>query len=300
MQERSYTLPMCSVGRTSHVPSSIGNISNDIHSSSSSTTISNEIESTIESSNSTPELNLLLDKLTEILRFRSGCRRHFGVIQQPASPSQISETLTTNLKRLQSSSIERLHNKADVSSLTFNGSLTSTGAWKSSNNHHKSSISNRASHHYHHKHHPNFSNNFEKKRRLPSLLQRLIDEGNLIKEAVRRLKTQRFSHTFKQQQQPNTANTPSTPTSKSSIQLTSRLTTPSSSININIPQTLSDSPNQSTPSPNRGISWFLSSSVFGVNASTTNHSSGSGSPLRTCYPLNTHDRTPMEIGIHDG
>ena len=60
MQERSYTLPMCSVGRTSHVPSSIGNISNDIHSSSSTTTESNEIESTIESSNSTPELNLLL------------------------------------------------------------------------------------------------------------------------------------------------------------------------------------------------------------------------------------------------
>ncbi len=179
--------------------------------------------------------------------------------------------------------------------------MTSTGAWKSSNNHHKSSISNRSSHHYHHKHHLNFStnlNNFEKKRRLPSLLQRLIDEGNLIKEAVRRLKTQRFSHTFKQQQQ-NAVNTPSTPTSKSSIQLTSRFT-PSSSININIPQQLSDSPTQSTSSPNRSISWFLSSSVFGVNASTTNHSSGSGSPLRTCYPLNTHDRTPMEIGIHDG
>ena len=178
--------------------------------------------------------------------------------------------------------------------------MASTGAWKSSNNHHKSSISNRSSHHYHHnKHHLNFSTNFEKKRRLPSLLQRLIDEGNLIKEAVRRLKTQRFSHTFKQQ--PNAANTPSTPTSKSSIQtLTSRLTTPSSSININIPQTLSDSPSQLTSSPSRGISWFLSSSVFGVNASTTNHSSGSGSPLRTCYPLNTHERTPMEIGIHDG
>jgi hypothetical protein len=181
--------------------------------------------------------------------------------------------------------------------------LTTTGAWKSSNNHHKSSISNRSSHHYHHKHHINLStnqNHFEKKRRLPSLLQCLIDEGNLIKEAVRRLKTQRFSHTFKQQ---NTINTPSTPTSKSSVQTVSNLTshlTPSSSININISQQLSDSPIQSTSSPNRGISWFLSSSVFGVNASTTNHSSGSRSPLRTCYPLNTHDRTPMEIGIHDG
>ncbi|CAF4866923.1 unnamed protein product, partial [Rotaria sp. Silwood2] len=40
----------------------------------------------------------------------------------------------------------------------------------------------------------------DKKRRLPSLLQRLIDEGNLIKEAVRRLKSQRFSHSFKQKQ----------------------------------------------------------------------------------------------------
>ncbi len=198
-----------------------------------------------------------------------------------------------------------MHNTADVSSITLNGSLTSTGAWKSSNVHHKSSISNRSSHH-HHKHHINLStniNNFEKKRRLPSLLQRLIDEGNLIKEAVRRLKVQRFSHTFKQQQQQNLANTPSTPTTKSSVQTLSNLTsrlTPSSSININIPQQLSDSPTQTTSSPNRGISWFLSSSVFGVNASATNHSSGSGSPLRTCYPLNTHDRTPMEIGIHDG
>ncbi len=74
MQERSYTLPMCSVGRTSHVPSSIGNISNDIHSSSSSsstTTVSNEIESTIESSNSTPELNLLLVKKKKNQKNRS-------------------------------------------------------------------------------------------------------------------------------------------------------------------------------------------------------------------------------------
>ena len=182
---------------------------------------------------------------------------------------------------------------------------STTGAWKSSNNHHKSSISTRSSHHYHHKNHPNFSthlHHLEKKRRLPCLLQRLIDEGNLIKEAVRRLKTQRFSHTFKQQQQSNPIDTPSTPTSKSSIQalstLTSRLTP--SSININHSLQSNDSPTQSTSSPSRGISWFLSSSVFGVNASTTNHSSGSGSPLRTCYPLNTLDRTPMEIGIHDG
>jgi hypothetical protein len=123
----------------------------------------------------------------------------------------------------------------------------------------------------------------------------------LIKEAVRRLKSRRFSHTFKQQQ-PNVVNTPSTPTTKSSVQTLSNLTsrlTPSSSININIPQQLNDSPIQTTSSPNRGISWFLSSSVFGVNTST-NHSSGSGSPLRTCYSSNTYDRTPMEIGIHDG
>jgi hypothetical protein len=189
--------------------------------------------------------------------------------------------------------------------MTLNGSLTSTGAWKSSNIHHKSSISNRSSHHHHHKHHINLStnlNSFEKKRRLPSLLQRLIDEGNLIKEAVRRLKSQRFSHTFKQQQ--NIINTPSTPTTKSSVQtlstITSRLT-PSSSININLPQQINDSPTQTTSSPsNRGISWFLSSSVFSVNASTTNHNSENGSPLRTCYPSSTYDRTSMEIGIHDG
>jgi len=58
MQERSYTLPMCSVGRTSHVPSSVGNISIDTH--LSSTNLSNDIETAIESSTSTPELNLLL------------------------------------------------------------------------------------------------------------------------------------------------------------------------------------------------------------------------------------------------
>jgi hypothetical protein len=141
----------------------------------------------------------------------------------------------------------------------------------------------------------------DKKRRLPGLLQRLIDEGNLIKEAVRRLKSQRFSHTFKQPQ--NTVNTPSTPTTKASVQTLPNLTsllTPSSSSNINIPQQLSESPTQITSSPNRGISWFLSSSVFGVNASTTNQNSRSGSPLRTCYSSSTHDRTSMEIGTHDG
>jgi hypothetical protein len=63
MQERSYTLPMCSVGRTSHVSSSVGNVSIDAH--SSSTIISNEIETEIESSTSTPELNLLLVKKTK-------------------------------------------------------------------------------------------------------------------------------------------------------------------------------------------------------------------------------------------
>ena len=133
------------------------------------------------------------------------------------------------------------------------------------------------------------SNN-DKKRRLPSLLQRLIDEGNLIKEAVRRLKTQRFSHSFKPQAT-NLANTPSTPTTKSSSQTLPNVAL--SSASINIPQQLSDSPTQTTSSPNRGISWFLSSSVFAP-------SSGSGSPLRTCCSSTTHDRTPMEIGIHDG
>jgi hypothetical protein len=64
MQERSYTLPMCSVGRTSHVPSSVANVSIDIHSSSTST--SNDIGTEIESSTSTPELNLLLVKETKL------------------------------------------------------------------------------------------------------------------------------------------------------------------------------------------------------------------------------------------
>ncbi|CAF1466303.1 unnamed protein product [Rotaria sp. Silwood1] len=314
MQERSYTLPMCSVGRTSHVPSSLVNVSIDTH--PSLPIMSNDIETNIESSTSTPELNLLLDKLTEILRFRSGCRRHFGVIQQQqqkevSSPSLSTTTTatTTNLKRLQSSSIEPLHNTVDVSSITLNNSSISTGPWKSTNIHHKSSISNRFQHHHHNnnnKYHINLStniNNFEKKRRLPSLLQRLIDEGNLIKEAVRRLKSQRFSHTFKLPEKQNLINTPSTPTIKSSIQTQSNIIsrlTPSSSINLTIPQQLNDSsPIQTTSSPNRSISWFLSSSVFSVNASTTNHSSGSGSPHRTCYSSSTYDRTPMEVGIHD-
>ncbi|CAF1027444.1 unnamed protein product [Adineta steineri] len=261
---------MYSIDRTSPIPI-------DNHS-----LMSNETETEIESS-STPELNLLLDKLTEILRFRSGCRRqHIVHHQQQAPPPQSNSSSTTNLKRLQSGSIEPLHNN--------NSDASSTGTWKSSSNvHHKSSTSKRSTNH----HHLNCPNN-DKKRRLPGLLQRLIDEGNLIKEAVRRLKTQRFSNSFKQQRQTNIANTPSTPTTKSSFQTLPNVTL--SSASINIPQQLSDPPTQTTSSPSRGISWFLSSSVFG----TTNHSSGSGSPLRNCCSSSTQDRTPMEIGIHDG
>lgn len=211
------------------------------------------------------------------MRFRSSCRRHFGQHSHQQQQQQSNPLPATNLKRLQSGSIEPLHsyNNTDVSS---------TGAWKST-------ISNRSTHHHQHHHPVNISIN-DKKRRLPSLLQRLIDEGNLIKEAVRRLKSQRFSHSFKQQQ-PHIANTPSTPTTKSSSQTLPNVKL--SSASINIPQQISDPPTQASSSPNRGISWFLSSSVFG----TTNHSSGSGSPLRTCSS-STHDRTPMEIGIHDG
>jgi len=262
---------MYSIDRTSPVPS-------DTHS-----IMSNETENEIESS--TPELNLLLDKLTEILRFRSGCRRHFSQqSQQPQQQQQSNSSSTANLKRLQAGSIEPLHNN------TNNLESLPTGAWKSSSNHHKSSNSARSSHHHHH-HHINLPLN-DKKRRLPSLLQRLIDEGNLIKEAVRRLKSQRFSHSFKQP--PNIANTPSTPTTKCSSQNLPH--TALSSASINIPQQLSDPPTQTTSSPSRGISWFLPSSVFG----TTNPSSGSGSPLRNCCSSSTQDRTPMEIGIHDG
>jgi hypothetical protein len=49
---------MCSIGRTSHVPSSGTNASIDTH--SSSTIMSDDIETDIELSTSTPELNLLL------------------------------------------------------------------------------------------------------------------------------------------------------------------------------------------------------------------------------------------------
>ena len=235
------------------------------------------------------------------------------------SPSMI------NLKRLQSNSIELLdNNTADVFSTKLNDSSISTNAWKSTNTHYKPSFSNRSPHHHHHHHHyhhhhhhhhhhhrhqthVNLStkiNNFERKRRLPCLLQRLIDEGNLIKEAVHRLKSQRFSHTFKlQQQKQNVVHTPSTPTIKISNQTLSILnsrSTPSASVNINIPQQSSNSPAQITSSPNRGISWLLSSSVFSMSTtSTTNCSSGNGSPLRTCCFSNTQDRTPMVIGIHD-
>ena len=102
--------------------------------------------------------------------------------QQQHPQQQPSPQPTTNLKRLQTSRVEPLHNTTDAPSVTLNSSSTSTGAWKSTNIHHKSSISTRSSHHHHHhKHHINFStsniNNFEKKHRLPSLLQRLIDEG---------------------------------------------------------------------------------------------------------------------------
>lgn len=201
------------------------------------------------------------DKLTEILRFRSTCRRHH------ATPQQTSSSSTTNyLKRLQSDAIElsSVH-QADVTSTKL-----TAGAWKASNAQRKSSVSTRHSHHHHQ---PNlFANG--KKRRLPCLLQRLIDEGNLIKEAVHRLKSQRFSPSCYQQQQ---SNTPSTPTTKSPFPVLTNASL--SSASITIPPTLNDSPNQSA-------SWFLSSNVF----ATGNHACETGPPLRTW----------MEIGIHDG
>lgn len=63
MQERSSTLPMCSVSRTSYIPSTVGTITNDMHSSSSM--LAKESESSSELSTSTPELNLLLVKKDE-------------------------------------------------------------------------------------------------------------------------------------------------------------------------------------------------------------------------------------------
>lgn len=60
MQERSYTLPMCSVDHSSYIPSTITN--HTVDSQLSTTTNSHDIETTNESSTSTstPELNLLL------------------------------------------------------------------------------------------------------------------------------------------------------------------------------------------------------------------------------------------------
>ena len=160
---------------------------------------------------------------------------------------------------------------------------TTTGAWKSSTVHPKSAVSSRSSnsHHHHHHHHHCQQNRFtnEKKRRLPCLLQRLIDDGNLIKEAVRRLKSQRFTSDCPSHN--NRVNTPTTPTNKSSF---SNLTLSSGSITI--PQALNDSPNQMNSSPTLGLSWFLSSNRF---PTSNHHTSDNGSPLRT----------RMEIGIHD-
>lgn len=239
---------MYSIDRTSPTPTDA------THSS-----MSNEVDPPGEPS--TPEFNLLLDKLTEILRFRSACRRPSG----PSHPTGVYSANT--LKRLQSVSSEPLPANADAAS--------TAGACKSSSVHSKPPMSNRSLH----QHLNSISN--EKKRRLPSLLQRLIDEGNLIKEAVRRLKTDRFSHSFAQHS--GTANTPCTPTKASA--------------SINIPQPNgSDSGTQVASSPNRGLSWFLTSNMFGASS----HSSENGSPLRTCYSSSAHDRAMMEIGIHDG
>ena len=69
MQERSSTLPMCSVSRTSYIPSTVGTITNDMHSSSSM--LDNESDSSSELSTSTPELNLLLVKKDEMKRKNS-------------------------------------------------------------------------------------------------------------------------------------------------------------------------------------------------------------------------------------
>ena len=245
------------------------------------------------------------DKLTEILRFRSACRHRY----------HHASSVPGNLKRLQLTSNEPSHSHANEISSSSSSSSSTTGAtaavaivetgatfdgttggaWKSSHVQSKPSIANRPSvhhhhhhhhthhHHHHHRHHQNqfklFSN--EKKRRLPCLLQRLIDDGNLIKEAVRRLKSQRFPAACQQQQQQQLSmcDSPSTPTKKSSFPLLSA--------SIPISSSLNNSPSQSASSPNVNLSWFLSSNVV---FSPVNHPSENGSPMRTL----------MEIGIHDG
>ena len=175
----------------------------------------------------------------------------------------------TNLKRLQSSNQEPLRNTTNVSAKKLNNSPLTSDLLKSANNH-KLSISTYPSyhhrhhhhhhHHHHHRHHQlnkyrqNLPKNCEKKHRLPSLLQRLINEGNLIKEAVHRLKSRRFSSTSKLQREEQIAtNNPSTPATKSSRATLSNLTsqlTSSPSINMNTPHHSTDSPTQTTSSSN--------------------------------------------------
>ena len=58
MQERSTTLPMCSVDQSSFIPTT----NHSLEGQRSSTLSSHEFETENESSTSTPELNLLLVK----------------------------------------------------------------------------------------------------------------------------------------------------------------------------------------------------------------------------------------------
>lgn len=112
----------------------------------------------------------------------------------------------------------------------------------------------------------------EKRRRLPCLLQRLIDDGNLIKEAVRRLKSQRFSRSIHQKTN-EFLDSPTTPNAKIK----------SSAISIPTAQSL----NSVESSPTLPLSWFLSPNVV---FTTKNQNSEHGSPIRTWMEIEVHNR----------
>ncbi|CAF0910881.1 unnamed protein product [Didymodactylos carnosus] len=329
MQERAHTLPLFSLSRNVHNQSSMppdSNINNNNNDNFDDPSRSQQVFDS--ASNSTPELNLLLDKLTEILRFRS--RRHLltshhhhsqhtsgdksGTFSSSSSSLATAAvtggggTTGTVLKRLQSGSVEPLddrltrtiYHNAGVSSMNSSSHSASASYYSHQTQQKSSSLSSTQSR----RTDMTSGINEKTKRRLPSLLQRLIDEGNLIKEAVRRLKTQRFTPQFKQTTPSSTPNhnqqqpTNQTPTKINNILQQKQqmppprqppcCLTPNTQNGIMIPNQLSDPPTQTTSSPSR-FSW-IPSAVFGL---TSSNSSGSGSPLRSCF---SHDRTPMEIG----
>ncbi|CAF0795788.1 unnamed protein product [Didymodactylos carnosus] len=317
MQERAYTLPLYSLSHNVYKQLSISpdtNTSNNDTNNSDNSDRSEQVCNS-ESNSSTPELNLLLDKLTELLRFRNhrhllASHHHSHYTTGPKSGTFSSSSLVTGtiLKRLQSGSTESLdgrsvrtiYHNAGVSSMNSLSHSASASYYPQQTQQKSLSLTLTQSRS------TNTSNgiNEKTKRRLPNVLQRLVDEGNLIKEAVRRLKTQRFTPQFRHTTPVSTPNqnrqqlTMQTPTKINDIpQLKQQMAppreppcclTPNTQNSIMISNQISDLPTQTTSSSSP-FSW-IPSAVFGI---TSSNSSGSGSPLRSCF---SHDRTPMEMG----